>query len=119
MTRGPCRQNNGPCIVCGVYELQKPNEKFRKLTLEAFTKIKYSPVVSLLTVNLQVGDQLCIKHYNELVSYKRNTQKFSIKCNNNNDLAYNSGGGQRKKICLREEEYHDLLNNVHSVEILQ
>ena len=76
MTRGFYRRNNGPCAVCG---LQNSKEKFRKLTLEALTKMQNSIAVSLLTVQLQVDDQLCIKHYNELVSYERNISKSNKK----------------------------------------
>ncbi|UZO00234.1 uncharacterized protein OCT59_001486 [Rhizophagus irregularis] len=111
MTRGFCKRNNGPCAVCG---LQNSNEKFRKLTLEALTKVQNSPTVSLLTVQLQVDDQLCIKHYNELISYKRNISKYSKK-SADKDLSYKGA----KRICLREEVYHDLLDNTHNLEVLE
>jgi|SRR5437764_7226371 len=111
MPRGFSRRNNGPCAVCGQ---QNSNEKFRKLTLEALTITQNSPAASLLTVKLQVNDQLCIKHYNELVSYKRNVRKSGNKCIDK-DLSYKGS----KKICLREDVYHDLLNNTHSLEVLQ
>ena len=111
MTRGFYRRNNGPCAVCG---LQNSNEKFRKLTLEALTKTQNSPAAPLLTVKLQVNDQLCIKHYNELVSYERNMQKSSKKCIDK-DSSYKGS----KKICLREDVYHGLLNNTNNLEVLQ
>jgi|ERR1700722_3130058 len=111
MTRGFYRRNNGPCAVCG---LQNSTEKFRKLTLEALTKMQNSTAVSLLTVQLQVNDQLCIKHYNELVSYKRNISKSSKNCAEK-DLLYKGA----KRICIKEDVYHDLLNNTHSLEVLQ
>ncbi|GES83312.1 hypothetical protein GLOIN_2v1778876 [Rhizophagus clarus] len=96
MTRGFCKRNSGPCAVCG---LQNSNEKFRKLTLEALTKVQNSPIVSLLTVQLQVDDQLCIKHYNELVSYKRNISKYSKK-SADKDLSYKGA----KRICQRVKD---------------
>lgn len=57
---------------------------------------------------------VCIKHYNELVSYKRNISKSSKKCVAK-DLSYKGA----KRICLREEVYHDLLNNTHNLEVLE
>ncbi|PKC71058.1 hypothetical protein RhiirA1_454002 [Rhizophagus irregularis] len=92
MTRGFCKRNNGPCAVCG---LQNSNEKFRKLTLEALTKVQNSPTVSLLTVQLQVD-----------ATFKKSADK---------DLSYKGA----KRICLREEVYHDLLDNTHNLEVLE
>ncbi|CAB5381415.1 unnamed protein product [Rhizophagus irregularis] len=58
--------------------------------------------------------QLCIKHYNELISYKRNISKYSKK-SADKDLSYKGA----KRICLREEVYHDLLDNTHNLEVLE
>jgi hypothetical protein len=70
--------------------------------------------VSSLTVQLQMNDQLCIKHYNELVSYKRNISKSKRKCADK-DLSYKGA----KNVCLREDVYYNLLNNSSSVKVLQ
>ncbi|CAB4440026.1 unnamed protein product [Rhizophagus irregularis] len=111
MTRGFYKQNNGPCAVC---ELQNANEKFRKLTSEALTKVQNSTAVPSLIVQLQVNDQLCIKYYNELVSYKHNILKSKRKCADK-DLSYKGV----KNVCLREDVYYNLLNNTSSLEVLQ
>ena len=42
-------------------------------------------------------------------------QKFVIKHNKSKDLAYNSKEGV-KKIRLKVEEYHDLLNDTYSLQ---
>jgi hypothetical protein len=70
-----------------------------------------STAVFLLTVQLQVNNQLCIKHYNKLVSYKHNISKSNKKYANK-DLSYKGA----KRICLRQDVYYDLLN---SLEVLQ
>jgi hypothetical protein len=46
-----------------------------------------SPEISLLIIELQVGHELCQKHYNNLVCYNRNTSKGSKK-HNSKDTAY-------------------------------
>ena len=68
----------------------------------------------MLTVKLQLNDQLCVKHYNELVSYKSNIKKSSKKCIDK-DSSYKGS----KRICLREDVFHDLLDNTHNLEVLQ
>jgi hypothetical protein len=90
------------------------NEKFQKLTSEALTKMQNNTAVSSLTVQLQMNDQLCIKHYNELVSYKRNISKSKKKCADK-DLSYK----RVKNVGLREDVYYDLLKNTSSLEVLQ
>jgi hypothetical protein len=52
--------------------------------------VQNSSAVSSLTVQLQVNDQLCVKHYNGLVSYA------------DKDLSYKGA----KKVCLRQDVYY-------------
>ncbi|CAI2200598.1 10637_t:CDS:1, partial [Funneliformis geosporum] len=65
-----------------------------------------------LAVNLKLYDLLCIKHYNNLVVYDRNTLKLSRKSMYEIDLAYNERGNKAKQVCVLQETYENLLNSI-------
>lgn len=107
---GRPRQNKGPCAICG---LQDNKEIFRRLKEWSLEKAnKYSH--TLLPIKLKVGDELCVKHYNDLVVYDRNETKPNNK-GKINDFAYNAGGNQ-KRVYL---SYEQILNNDMNIEKLE
>ena len=112
---GRPRQNNGPCVVCG---LQDGNETFRRLkdwSLEKANKCSHT----LSSIKLEIGAQLCIKHYNELVVYDRNETRSNKKRNNDtNDTAYNAGGN-KKRVYLSQETYEQLNNVINNEKLEQ
>jgi hypothetical protein len=84
---GRPRQNKGPCAICG---LQDNKEIFRRLkdwSLEKANKHSHA-------TKLKIGDELCKKHYNELVVYDRHKIKSGNKRNKlrNKDFSYNDRG---------------------------
>ncbi|CAG8851386.1 8118_t:CDS:1, partial [Gigaspora margarita] len=93
MSKGRPRKNKGPCIIRGC---ENTSETFRKLTEESLKKVNKSPKADLIINTLKVGDELCQKHYNDLVVFDR-AQK-SNKKKRNNDLSYNPNTSKRSKI---------------------
>jgi hypothetical protein len=73
-------------------------------------------MASLLTIKLQVDDQLCTKQYNELVVFDRNISKSNKKPIHKVDLSYNDKGNKAKRVCLSKETYENLLNNAEQLE---
>ncbi|CAG8691634.1 25064_t:CDS:2 [Cetraspora pellucida] len=59
----------GPCTICGNDDLR---EKFHKLIPNLLLKAMQSPATPNLKVKLSLNDQLCQKHYTELVVFDRN-----------------------------------------------
>ncbi|GBC01600.1 hypothetical protein RclHR1_42580001, partial [Rhizophagus clarus] len=100
------------------YGLQDIKEIFRRLkdwSLEKVNKISH-------TSKLKIGDELCIKHYNELVVYDRHKVKLSVK-RRNNDFSYNAGGDRsqelnQSQVILELDEYAQPYNKAKSVEDL-
>ncbi|SRR6266540_2814758 len=110
---GRSRQNKGPCAVCG---LSSDNETFRRLKDWSIEKAnKYSHTI--LPIKLKIDDELCTKHYNELVVYDRNEIRNKSK-RKNNDFAYNAGGDQ-KRVYLSQQTYEQLLNTITNTEKLE
>jgi len=66
-------------------------------------------------MNLKLYDQLCVKHYNNLVIYDRNTLESSRKPIYEIDLAYNEKGNKAKQVCVLQETYENLLNSISSI----
>jgi len=116
MVMGRLRKNKGPCVICGKDDI---NEKFRQLTPILFQKVLKSPEFQNLTVELKQYDQICEKHYNELVVFDRNTLKSSKKPIHEVDSAYNNRGNRVKRVCLTQESYENLLNSASSTEQLE
>ena len=92
MNKGNVRKNFGPCTVCGN---QDPNTQYRRITTQAILKINKSP-----NIKPQIDDQLCQKHYNELILHERGKSKMNQKQNNNKDKSYHQGGKCPKRICI-------------------
>src|SRR6185295_2837363 len=101
MNKGKIRKNFGTCIVCGN---QDHNAQYRKITTQTILKINKNPNIENLNIKLQVDDQLCQKHYNELILYERGKSKMNYKQNNNNDKSYHQGGKCPKRICMEKYE---------------
>lgn len=78
-------------LVC-----ESTSKTFRKLTEESLKKINKSPKVDLIINTFKVDDELCQKHYNELVVFDR--ARKSNKKKRNNDLSYNPNTSKRSKI---------------------
>lgn len=110
---GRPRQNIGPCAVCGIRDNKETFRRLKDWSLEKANKRSNT----LLPIKLKIDDQLCIKHYNELVGYDRNNAKLSNK-RKNNDFSYNSGGDQNR-VYLSQKTYEQLLNNVANTEKLE
>ena len=72
MTRGNVCKNFGPCVVCGEENISK---EYRKITEYSIIKAHKCPTVQSLNVKLQIDDQLCKKHYNELINYNRHDRR--------------------------------------------
>lgn len=68
------RTNTGPCAICG----KDDKEKFRKLTPKLLSKAMQSQAASELKVELKPDDQLCHKHYTDLVVFDRHLQGLLI-----------------------------------------
>ncbi|CAG8648414.1 6348_t:CDS:2, partial [Ambispora leptoticha] len=60
-----------PCAVCGKNDLE---EKFRKLISNLLPKAVQSEAASRLKMQLKLDDQLCYKHYNELVPFNKKVE---------------------------------------------
>ena len=116
MVKGRPRKNIGPCVICGNDNV---NEKFRQLTPNLLQKALKGFEFQSLAIELKLHDQLCEKHYNELVVFDRNISKSSKKLTHERDSAYNDGGNRVKRVCLLQETYENLLNNVSSIEQLE
>src|SRR2546423_9937883 len=95
-------QNKGPCAVCGREKSKENKERFRKLQTQTLAKAIMSSEISLLTIEFQVGHELCQKHYNNLVCYDHNTLKGSKK-RNSKDTAYHGKDIQAKRICVSQK----------------
>jgi hypothetical protein len=89
--------NKGPCKVCGRERSEKSKERFRKLQVQTLAKAQMSPEASLLTVELQVGHELCQEHYNKLVCYDRNTKESKRRKNTTESTAYRGRNIQEKE----------------------
>jgi hypothetical protein len=87
MPSGKLYQNCGPCAICGQ---QNSNEKFRKLNVNQLSKVKKSFASQQFTSSLQLDDQLCQFHYNNLVVYDQGIKKKKKK--KGADLSYNLRG---------------------------
>ena len=111
-------QNKGPCVVCGREKNKENKERFQKLQTQTLAKAQMSPEISLLTIELQVGHELCQKHYNNLVCYDRNTLKGSKK-RNSKDTAYHGKDIQAKRICVSQKTSQQLVNDIMTVEQLE
>jgi len=116
MVKGRLRKNKGPCVICGKDDI---NEKFRQLTSNLFQKALKSSEFQHLAVKLKLYDQLCEKHYNELVVFDRNISTSSKKHIHKVDTAYNDRGNRVKRICLLQETYENLLNSALSTKQLE
>src|SRR5688572_10916793 len=116
MTNGRPRKNKGPCVICGE---ENNNEKFRRLTLDLLQKALKSPGFQDITVDLKLDDQLCVRHYNKLAVFDRNTLKSSRKPMREIDLAYNERGNKAKRVCLSQETYENLLNDTSNIPQLE
>ncbi|CAG8815351.1 8658_t:CDS:2, partial [Cetraspora pellucida] len=64
MPVGRSCKNIGPCTICGKHGLK---ERFRILTPSLLSKAMQSLAALNLKVELNLNDQLCHKHYTELV----------------------------------------------------
>ena len=91
-------KNFGPCIVCGN---QDPDIQYRRITTQTILKINKSPNIENLNIKPQVDDQLCQKHYNELILYERGKPKIDQKQKNK---SYHQGGKHPKHICMEKYE---------------
>ena len=96
MNKGKIRKNFGPCIVCGN---QDHNAQYRRITTQTILKINKSPNIENLNVKPQVDDQLCQKHYNELILYERGKSKMVQKQKINNDESYHH-------VCIFQSVYY-------------
>ena len=105
MTRGSVCKNFGPCVVCSEENI---SEGYKKITI---IKTHKCPTVQSLNVKLQVGDQLCKKHYNELINYNRNDRP-NHKQNIDKDTSFYAKVNQHKRICLSEKDYQNLCNKL-------
>ena len=108
-------QNKGPYVVCGREKNKENKERFRKLQTQTLAKAQMSPEISLLTIKLQVGHELCQKYYNNLVCYDHNTSKGSKK-RNSKDTIYHGKDIQVKRICVSQETSQQLVNDIMTVE---
>src|SRR6185437_1065187 len=86
MPKASQRKNMGPCAICGKDDLE---EKFRKLTAKLLPKAVQSEAASRLKIQLKLDDQLCQKHYNELVVFDRNLSSSFKRWKFGSNLAYN------------------------------
>jgi len=86
MPKASQRKNMGPCAICGKDDLE---EKFRKLTAKLLPKAVQSEAASRLKIQLKLDDQLCQKHYNELVVFDRNLSSSFKRRKFGSNLAYN------------------------------
>src|SRR6266498_1014916 len=113
---GRPRQNIGPCAVCGLHDNKETFRRLKDWSLEKANKQSHT----LLSIQLKTGDELCKKHYNELVVYDRNETRNAKLSNKrkNNDFAYNAGGDQNR-VYLSQKTYEQLLNNVTNNEKLE
>ena len=114
MTRGSVRKNFGPCVVCGEENI---SEEYRKITEYSISKVHKCPTVQSLNFKLQVGDQLCKKHYNELINYNWHDRPNN-KQNIDKDTSFHANVNQHKCICLSEKDYWNLCNKAVSIEQL-
>jgi hypothetical protein len=78
-----------------------------------------SPRFQDLAVDLKLYDQLCGRHYNNLVVFDRNILKLSKKPVREIDLAYNEKGNKMKLVCLTQDTYESLLNSASSIPQLE
>jgi hypothetical protein len=117
MTKGIGKKNTGPCVVCGQND---PKIEYRKLTANSIIATFNSPVIQNINIKLQVNDQLCKKHYNDLVTYGRGkgNSQLSVK-QKDNDRSFHYTGKNRKRVCLTQEVYQELYNKAMSVEQLE
>ena len=67
------QKNFNPCMVCGN---QDPNIQYRRITTQTILKINKSLNIENLNVKPQIDEQLCQKHYNELVLYECGKSKM-------------------------------------------
>lgn len=111
------KKNFGPCVVCGGN--QNPSIQYRKITAQSILKINKSPNIENLNIELKVDDQLCKKHYNELIVYERGKVKMGQKQKNHKDKSYYPTGEHPKRICLTQEKYENLIETSEKVDKLQ
>ena len=116
MSKGIKKKNFGPCIVCGNHD---PDIEYRRITTQTILKIDQSPDIENLNIEPKVDDQLCKKHYNELIVYERGMLKMGQKQKNCRDKSYYPSGGHPKRICLTQEKYENLIETSKKVDELQ
>ncbi|CAG8730112.1 13925_t:CDS:2, partial [Racocetra fulgida] len=103
MAKGRSRQNIGSCAICGC---KNTSETFRKLTEKSLKITNNSPNSDLIIEALKVGDELCQKHYNNLVAFERG--QVNRKRKTHNDLSYNLNTAQQSKIHKQQLLLHQV-----------
>lgn len=110
------QKNFGPCVICGE---KNTNIQYRRISLNTLEKAIKSPLIQNMNIKIQINDQFCKRHYNELILYDRNNKSNKGKIQNTNkDRSFNDRGEKLKRICLDDDKYHELYNKAMSVDQL-